>query len=135
MSHSRKDACGGHARREIVYGDGHVTWNESTKNWAKRFKHKQARRHNRMSIRDLEVLEPAFIPLDELELDDYDNSEDWEEYLYELAYDDRWDDYNEPDDWYDDDRDHDFRDYGDDYGYGAYSRCPTCGRMHYDGDR
>ncbi len=23
-------------------------------------------------------------------------------------------------------------DYKDDYG--AYSRCPTCGRLHYDGD-
>lgn len=155
MSHSRKDGRGGHARREIVYKDGHVTWNESTKAWAKRFKHKQARRHNRMSIRDLAVLEPDFTPLDEL-LTPFGHS--YAGYEEEDDYDPFGDDHFHDDDWgwedndppyqvdSDYDRDYDDRfDIWDDFdsesryrqartNYGSYSICAVCGSRHYDGE-
>jgi hypothetical protein len=103
MSHSRKDARGGHRRTWLNISDygGGVVSGESGKRYAKRFRSKLARRHGRLSLRDLEIIEPE---------DVYDPYED----LYD-EHDGLWN-YIEPDDYYDP-RDYDYEDDDDPYDY------------------
>lgn len=82
MSRSRKDKNGGHRKTEISFSPalrnyGPVVWGETGKRYAKRLRSKLARRHTRLSIRDLEIIEP-----DEAEPFDYDD------FLADMLYDD-----------------------------------------------
>lgn len=86
MSHSRKDKVGGHWTRDIEFGGGCVTWSESGRRYAKRWRSKMCRRHSRMSIRDLDVIEPEEVEPDFLDFED------------DIWYDYDRDSYHESDD-------------------------------------
>lgn len=122
MSRSRKDRIGGHYSREIASakgGYGSVSWGLKGRRFAKHWRSKMMRRHERVSIRDLEVIEP-FDPWDDM-------AEFYaDQYGYEdERYDDTWDDepyaFGFDRDYYDApyDAGYDYDDY-DDFGYDDY---------------
>lgn len=134
MSHSRKDAVGGHTSTAIGWDPkphGHhdpVVWGK-VKRYVKRRRSKMARRYGRMSLRDLEILELPEGAIED-QLDQFHDEDDW--YVtgghasYDLSDYGDYDDggpYNEDfRDDYEDNRKDDFDDYYGNYddhdGYG-----------------
>lgn len=104
MSRSRKDKCGGHRKTDIDFKRaGVVVWGENGKRYAKRLRSKLARRHTRVSLRDLEIVEPvdAWEELKEFYAETYGDEYD----LYD-PYDHK--EYDEPYDGYDPYYDHSY---------------------------
>lgn len=97
MSHSRKDVVGGHRKTEACHTIGSkrwgFVWGENGKRFAKKRRAKYGRRHNRLSIRDLELITPAWSLEDEIELEA--SNDFYEE--YDALYDSYLDDFIDED--------------------------------------